>query len=161
MSFPLPCHAGDDSPRRSQRQDAAIARGSVAFRDMLQEPQQLAVIRLIIAVPACKPRRRDARGAAERVDLDAGVIGQRKEAGRLRNRLGLLDGVGLEGAARFSNLGRVRKLGERMPPDAGHAQEPAELAGLMRIACGDDHVDHETGVYPGIRGGRGGRGAGG
>ena len=80
--------------------------GPFFIRDIGQFAQQLLIVRVVVALRAAIPRGKNSRRAAERVDLDAGIIGQRQQAGELRQRARLFERVLLKGRTVFDHRRR-------------------------------------------------------
>ena len=88
----------------------------------------------------------DARRAAERVDRQAGVIGQheieaRKAVKPSSDLCGFFDGVGGEGVAVLDDLRSGGKLGQGLHGKTV-AQNRGDFFGLVGVAAGDEEGGH-------------------
>src|SRR5258706_5113552 len=112
-AFECARHDGVQATRRrlGQRDGAPVARDTLLIRypgeTLLQQPEPLLVQR----VHSSPPRGVHAWRAAQRVDLEAGVVGERKQAGRLSIGERLQDGVLVEGVAGLFHLDGYAEIG--------------------------------------------------
>ena len=84
-------------------------------------------------------RGKDAGLAAQRLDAQSAVVGERGQAGQIGGGARLQLGIGDEGGAGLLGLGQV-ELGGRDRFDAVGAEQIADLADLARIVAGDDQL---------------------
>src|SRR5204862_4899156 len=92
---------------RNVRDEARRARLELSRRELAVDGRELG--RVIGAVPA---RRMHARGAAERLDLEPRIVGDRGQPGLFRVIAGLQARVLGEGLAGLLGLGKAREVGE-------------------------------------------------
>lgn len=84
----------------------------------------------------CKSRGTNAGPSIERIDLEAGIIRQRRKTSCFEKGLRLFDGIALERRCVFNDVGDSRKVGRGNDFDAEVVQTPAELSYLSIIARG-------------------------
>src|SRR5258708_36078011 len=112
-AFECARHDGVQATRRrlGQRDGAPVARDTLLIRypgeTLLHQPEPLLVQR----VRSSPPRGVHAWRAAQRVDLEAGVVGEREQAGRLSIGERLQDGVLVEGVAGLFHLDGYAEIG--------------------------------------------------
>ena len=99
--------------RHGDREHAYVARTAALDRHTRELAQQL---RVVVRVGRVRPRiapGANARTAAQDVDLEAGVVGERRQPGRARGEAGLDARVGLEREPVLDGLTRDAELVER------------------------------------------------
>src|SRR5262249_12682443 len=106
--------------------------------ELLEQPAQ--VVR--IARPlACIARREHPGSSAERVDLDAGVVGERRQGCRARRVPGLEERVLEErGAGLLRGADAELALGDQL--EVQRREQRGELAQLARVATREDDAAH-------------------
>ena len=82
-------------------------------------------------------RGEDARPVAERLDAEAAVVGERRQAAEIGGGARLQIGIVDEGGADLVGLGQI-ELGRRDRLDAVGAEQFADLAHLAFVVAGDD-----------------------
>ena len=94
--------------------------------------EQLVEIVLITRIDTGVTRRINARRAAERIDRDAGIVGQRRPATDTRSVTGLYDGVFDEGGTGFFDTAHceVRLRTHRDWQAGQHRDNLAQFAGI-------------------------------
>ena len=124
---------GGRGVRQREREHADVARARAPSARSRRAPR---------GAWRCSPRpwrpvagvaaRPDTRRAAERVDLEPGIVGQGRQAGGADAKRALIAGVGLERLAVLDRLAGDAEVVERDELDAGRA----EAARAARAACG-------------------------
>jgi hypothetical protein len=118
-------------------------RGARLVRHIGQGTQQLVVVDLVRAVHARVEGRIEAGRAPQRINADAGVVGQGRQTRRVGRVPGLQEGILDEGVA-----GLVRTLDAefrlRDEFDAGASQQLAQFDELAGVAAGEDYLVHST-----------------
>ena len=89
----------------------------------------------------------DARGPAQDLDLQAGVVGEAVQTGLFVNVLGFLQGIGPEGVARFGDIFGNAGFGGGDELEA-LAQDLAGLAQLAGIAGGKNNLHKQLRLTP-------------
>ena len=89
----------------------------------------------------------DARGAAQDLDLQAGVVGEAVQAGLFVNVLGFLQGIGPEGFARFRYIFRNAGFGGGDEFET-FSEDLAGLAQLAGIAGGKNNLHKQLQLTP-------------
>jgi hypothetical protein len=107
--------------RQGEGEGAHVASAPPRHRHLRELAEQLRVVLLVGRVRARVAPGADAGQATERLDLDARVIGERRQAGRSRGEACLDPGVRLEGQAVLDRLAADAELVERDEP------RPAEI----------------------------------
>ena len=120
-----------------QREDAHVARPASLRRQAPQRGQQLGVVCLVRRVLAGVSPRPHARAAVERVDLDARIVGQRRQAARPHPEASLDRGVRLERLAVLDRVARDPEVVERHEHAPIQRQQLAQLAQLVHGARRD------------------------
>ncbi len=128
-----------------ERHHAAVARRalSVGYVAQLFHDQPRAAF-VVLSRPAVAGRS-DARLAAERVDLQARIVGNDRQLGPRRVRLGLQPRVRLEGVAGLLDLAAVGQRVQAEHLDPLGLQRGPELAQLPGIRGRDDQALHVRG----------------
>ena len=101
-----------------------------------------------ILVRAGPARGMNSRLAAERIDRQAGIVGEGGQAGGLGRGLRLDPRVGAEAGAGFLGL-RELELARRHRVDAERREQVAHLGELARIVRGDDQAAGDEAVCKG------------
>src|SRR3569623_96920 len=122
-----------------QREHRAKPAGALRGRHAGERLEQLLVVRGVVVAGAGVARAVDAGCAAERVDLEAAVVGERGQAGRLRHLARLLRRVAGERVGVLDDIGHVNIV-ERSHFDAG--QQLAQLDELAAIARREHERSH-------------------
>lgn len=131
--------------------DALVARAALVFGDVGELLQEFFVVLRIGGARPGVARGIDAGRAVEGVDFQAGVVGERGQAGVLRGVARLEEGVFDEAQARFFD-GRDVEVGLRQ--QFTHAfGDGFDFAQFVQVAGGDDdafHIEPEkrTGAAP-------------
>ncbi len=122
-----------------QRQHAHEARAAFGIGHPVELAQQLADIRLAVAMGAGIARRIQPRRAVQRVHAQAGIVRQRRQAGGARGMACFQDRVLDERGASLFGIGES-EFGLRMQREAGTQQLP-QLHQLAGVAAGQ-HQPH-------------------
>jgi hypothetical protein len=110
---------------QGEREDAHVASAPPRHGHVRELAQQLCVVLVVGGVRARVASRADARQAAERLDLDARVVGERRQAGRPGGEPRLDPGVRLERQAVLNRLPGDAELVERDEPRPAEVEELA------------------------------------
>ncbi len=133
-----------------ERERADETRAAPLFRHVRELLQQQAVVRRVVAVHAGETRRVHARSAAERVDLQARIVGQRPHPARARGGDRLLRGVLGERAPILDDVGQTTEFrghDELHVEIAAVVEHIAQLDELLLVAAGEQEL-HRTRVTP-------------
>lgn len=136
-----------------EREDADVARAAAFRRQAGERGEELGVVLGVGRGLAREPAGPDAWPAPERIDLEAGVIGEGRQTGRPGREPGLDPGVGLERQAVLDRVASDPELVERQEVEVDEAlvsQELTQLTQLVRRSRRDD----EPGAAPPDRGQR-------
>jgi hypothetical protein len=120
-----------------QGQGADVASAAVLDGHARELTEELGVVLVVRRVRAGVAPRPDAGRPSERLDLDARVVGECRQARQSGREPGLDPGVRLEGQAVLDGLTRDAKLIERDEVRAVEAEEGPELPQLVRGSGGD------------------------
>src|SRR5687767_9598453 len=116
-----------------------IARGAPLLRYTLQLLQKFFVVLSVARLLAGIARGIDTGPASERIDLNAGIVGKRRQARQPRGITSLQQCVLEKGAARFRRgLNAERALGRELETE--RAQQCGQLTELSGIAARKDHA---------------------
>jgi hypothetical protein len=124
----------DDARRGRIHAGAAIRLGDghADQAEVAQLAEQLRVVVVVRGLRAGVAAGEDARPAAQRVDLEAGIVGERRESGPRRVVAGLDPGIGLEGETGLVRLALDAHVVRREQLHAGgEIQQLAQLAELV------------------------------
>src|SRR5262245_4954152 len=138
-----------------ERHGAAELRLPLAVRDVTHLGQQQPVVGGVaysaVGLRQARPARREhARHAVERVEADAGVVGEGWQAGHLDGGPGLDQGVALEGVLRLDRLVVGIDVGEAEHLDIGQLvfEYSPQLLQLPRIVAGQKDLLHVPAPSP-------------
>ena len=126
------------------RQDQYGGAGEVGPEPVLGHVGQLGQdqpqVGRVVSVLAGPARREYAGHPVQRVDTQAGIVGDSGQAGEFRHGMGLQQRVLLERGPGFGHLGRAGELAEtgqlHLDPAAG--EDPGQLDELVRVTRGQD-----------------------
>ena len=124
--------------RQGQGEDADVAGATPLRRQPGQLAQELGVVLGVGGVRAGVSARVDAGPALELGDLDPGIVGERRQAGRARGKAGLDPGIRLERQAVLDRLARDPEVVEGDELQGRDVEQLAELPELVRRAGRDD-----------------------
>jgi len=116
-------------------QAQAIAEITATVNELAEQSN---VVLLVGRVGASIATRPDARPALQGVDLEAGIIGEGRQAGRSSGKPGLDPGIRLEREAVLDRLSFDAEIVKGDEVDAVDIEQLPELAKLMGRARGDD-----------------------
>ena len=119
----------DEADRRDE------LRAPLARRDIFHVFQQFIVVGFIVAVVAAVAGAVNARSPIQSIHAEAGVIGDGGHAAGFADGLGLDEGIGRKGGARFLGLKGDAQLFLAHHLVALRFQNAAQLPELARIAC--------------------------
>ena len=125
-----------------QGRGAGEVGGAVVVGDVGELGEQQVEVGLVVAVPAGPAGGEDAGGAAEDVDAEAGVVGDRRQAGGLGQGVRLEERVLGEGDAGLLDVGDVRVgiRADEFDVEVGRIEDGAELGDLAVVAGGEDEA---------------------
>ena len=121
--------------------DTPEACGPFFFWGFTEQVEEFGVVLCVGRFFARKTGRVDAGGAAERIHLQAGIIGQGRTTGMASDSAGLFDRVGLKGVPVFDDAGEVCEVCKGTELDF-RAEDLADLFEFAGIAGGDDEGIH-------------------
>lgn len=124
--------------RHGDRQHADIPSLALRDRDAGELAQQLRVVVRVGRVGTGVSASPNAGAAVQRVDLEPGVVGERRQPRRAGGEAGLDPRIGLERQPVFDGLAFDADLVERDEPRLVDSEEVAELAQLLVGARRDD-----------------------
>ena len=102
---------------------------------LLEEQRDVVVVGRVLAGEAGRP---DARRTVERLDLEAGVIGQRGQPGGLGDGTGLQTGVADQRVGILLDIGHRRWSGQQLHPDT--SEDRRDLGDLVGVGAGTDQL---------------------
>src|SRR5205085_4656203 len=110
--------------------------------DAGQLPEQLGDVVGVTGVLAGEAGRVDARGAAESVDEEAGVVGHGRVTGGGGDGGRLEPGVLHQGGPGLVDVGDVGRPGEELETRHGRRQDGRDLGGLVGVGRGEDEAHY-------------------